>query len=99
MTKARLLMSEKPYVIFPWDEIRAYVATHCPTGNLSEMLPKLEADSLRIKELPLEAAERQLLALLRLRASCLPSDWYGAPSRVNDLRYWCMLQRSCPLAA
>jgi hypothetical protein len=92
-------MPRVPYVIFPFDEIQTLVAELCPSGDLTELHERIEPQAERIKRLPLDHPERQLLALLRLRASCLPSDWYGAPVRLNDLRYWCLIQSSCPLSA
>lgn len=90
---------QQPYVTFPWEAIRALVAELCPDGDLDKLLPILEADQARIRALPIDDPSRQLLAALRLRATCLPSEWYGSPSRINNLHYWLGLQRCCPLSA
>jgi hypothetical protein len=92
-------MSPTPYVMFPFDEIRSLVAERCPTGDLSGLHEELEPEAERIKALPLDHPERQLLALLRLRATFIWSPLYRTPDRFNDLHMWMMMQSGCPLSA
>lgn len=92
-------MPRAPYVMFPFDEIRSLVAERCPTGELSLLHEELEPEAERITGLPLDHPERQLLALLRLRATFIRSPLYRTPDRLNDLRSWMMLQSGRPLSA